>query len=72
MPKTSHTEITSVRQYEAQSILKNLINPDDENSANWTYTAFFDKVYVRGSKGFTLWSETAPGDLREVIILEID
>lgn len=44
----------------------------DGDFSRWKYSATPDKVYVRGSEGFIAWSRIAPGDLRDVIILNID
>ena len=70
IPKAQPAKITFVRSYEAHSVLKSFVLP--EYAAKWTYTAFPEKVYVRGSKGYISWAKTAPRDLRPVIILELD
>ncbi|KKK85529.1 hypothetical protein LCGC14_2772350, partial [marine sediment metagenome] len=58
---------------EAYEVLKaNVFAITAENLTKWTYTAFPDKVYVRGSDGFMLWIKTAPNDLRKIVILEVD
>ncbi len=64
--------ITAIR-IGAQNILNSILTNPKEESANWTYTALPDKVYVRGSKGFLLWRKlTSLTDTRKVIILELD
>ena len=72
IPKVLPTKISFVKGNKAYNLLKGLASPNIKDLANWTYTALLDKVYVRGSKGFVLWKETAPQDLRSVIILELD